>query len=853
MKGFFEKIGVKEEFNKMTASSKKQIDSCEVCGLYKSCNVSQTGLYGKGKKEILFITTFPKEESIYILEEALEALDIVLKKDCWVCPSIQCHPEREPSLKEVTCCQKRINKIIKKIKPKKIIPLGKYPINSLLLKRMNRIGEEHKWVGFSIPDYKYNCWVFPNYSLETMYNYDLDETYRNDKNVLHKLFRGSLKKAIKWKKPLPEKEDIEKKVTILTKKQDVISCLKRIKKDAKEIAFDYETTGLKPYKKGHKIVCMSIAVSSQEVFSFPVYKDTVFLKLLKEVLTDKSIKKIAQNVKFEDIWTRVILGYKPKGWVWDTMVNAHIIDNRTGITGLKFQAYIRYGILGYDQEVERYIKGTKEGENEKDGNRINLIENAPLKKLLLYCGLDSLLEFRLYEDQKKEIKNLNHSFFLKATKAFSDIQKNGIYVDKKHYIKEKIKVKKEITALKTKIRNSEELKKIEKFKRKRSNLEIKNVVSDDQLRTYLFKILKKECVERTEKGLEAVSEPVLHRYENISFIKNILQIRKLNKLRSTYIESFLREEVKGKIHPFFDLNRAVSFRSNSSNPNFQNIPVRDETAGRIARKGIIARPGEILLESDYSGLEVVIGACHHKDKNMIKYLLDPKSDMHRDTAKDIFLCEQDEISKMCRFYTKNGFVFPQFYGSYYKECAKNMWETITNERVQLESGVFVLEHFFEKGIICYEDFEEHLKSVEDILWNKRFYGYKKWKEDFYEEYCKKGYFYLKTGFKCSGFMKKNQVVNYPIQGSAFHCLLWSLVEANKIFKRDKCLGASIAAQIHDSLFVRTKEEKLKEVVGTIKRVSCVELPKAFEWITLPLNVEIKVGKNWHETTKLEID
>src|SRR4029077_4537362 len=97
-------------------------------------------------------------------------------------------------------------------------------------------------------------------------------------------------------------------------------------------------------------------------------------------------------------------------------------------------------------------------------------------------------------------------------------------------------------------------------------------------------------------------------------------------------------------------------------------------------------------------------------------------------------------------------------------------------------------------------FEEHVKKIERNFWDVRFRGYLDWKRDFYAEYLKRGRFDMLTGFRCEGVFEKNQVVNFPIQGSAFHCLLWALVDLQRWIIKNK-MGSLIVGQIHDSMLL----------------------------------------------------
>ena len=95
-------------------------------------------------------------------------------------------------------------------------------------------------------------------------------------------------------------------------------------------------------------------------------------------------------MKMEDTWENVINGITVKNWVWDTMQATHVLDNRKGITGLKFQVYVNFGVVEYDGEIEEYLKG-----DPKNANSVNRVFEADPKKLRLYCGLDALFEYKL--------------------------------------------------------------------------------------------------------------------------------------------------------------------------------------------------------------------------------------------------------------------------------------------------------------------------------------------------------------------------------------------------------------------------------------------------------------------------
>ena len=178
------------------------------------------------------------------------------------------------------------------------------------------------------------------------------------------------------------------------------------------IAFDYETTGLKPHAPGHRIVCAAVAVDQNKVFAFMIPKTKNERKPFTDLLEDSRISKMGHNIKYEDTWTAVRFRVEVQGWEWDSMQAAHVLDNRQYITGLKFQVYVNFGVIDYASEITPYLKPTSENEKKFGGNAINRIQElldqpGGEKKLLKYCAFDSFYEYML---AMKQIKKLDYDF-----------------------------------------------------------------------------------------------------------------------------------------------------------------------------------------------------------------------------------------------------------------------------------------------------------------------------------------------------------------------------------------------------------------------------------------------------------
>lgn len=378
-----------------------------------------------------------------------------------------------------------------------------------------------------------------------------------------------------------------------------------------------------------------------------------------------------------------------------------------------------------------------------------------------------------------------------------------------------------------------------------------NINSNPSLSKYLYSVLKLPPVKQTEKGGGSTDDEALKAL-NIPELNTLLEIRKWLKVRDTYFAQFIRECVDGRIHPSFNLHTVTTYRSSSSNPNFQNIPKRDKEVKNIVRGALFPSRGNLLMEVDFSGLEVMIAACYHKDSVMLRYLTDPESDMHGDMCAQIFKIKNfnrklPEFSYL-RSATKNGFVFPQFYGDYYKNNAVSLsqWCNIParkfkpGEGVKMPNSGTISDHLISVGVTTYSKFEEHLREVEYDFWNNRFKVYGQWKEKWYSDYQNKGYFDSLTGFRYRGLMRRNEVINYPVQGAAFHCLLWSFIQMDKaIYSRG--LKSRLIGQIHDSMVLDVVPEELNLIQNLVRRITTVNLQKTWDWIIVPLNVEIEVG------------
>jgi len=461
----------------------------------------------------------------------------------------------------------------------------------------------------------------------------------------------------------------------------------------------------------------------------------------------------------------------------------------------------------------------------------------------------------------KPITHEGYRLFHEGSIALAKVEANGIKIDEDYLARAKDQCKNEINRLKSQMLDDIVF---DKWKR-RFGLKA-NMGSREQLGEVIFGVMKVPYKwDRTASGRYSTDDEVL-RGLKIPFVDTFLGIERWKKAQSTYLRGIERETINGFLHPMFNLHLVSTYRGSCDSPNFQNIPIRRPEFAKLIRSAFIPRgPNRFLLEADFKGIEVVVAACYNHDPTLTAYVSDPAKDMHGDMARQCYILTKAELTKQSRYSAKNGFVFPEFYGNWYKAVARDLWRKIMELKLVTTGGMPLKEHLRKHGIRglgkCDPEcdpvegtFEYHIKEVEDDFWHRRFKVYDQWKKDWNEAYLEKGYFDTLTGFRCSAMMDRKQCVNYPIQGSAFHCLLWSLIRIQKLFHRYN-MRSLIVGQIHDSMLMDVLNRERKDVLEIIKHVTTVDLAKHWKWICVPMRVEVEaspLGGSWFEKKEIEL-
>jgi len=377
-------------------SDKGGLPKCGQCGLSKNCYSPKMEPH-KGSLDVLFVGEFPGDKDDRtgrhfvgdggeLLRNLVEDVGYDLD-ECHLTNTIICHPETFHP-KQIQYCKPNIKNTINKLKPNVIFTMGTAPLQSLIAEEYKKsIDQASKWTGWMIPSPSLNAWVCPIAHPTYIMQMRRDE-------VLLDWTRKHLTQGFKIRnRPQPlDVKDLESQVEIIIKPKLAYERLKDLNKKTGIMAFDYETTGKKPDNEAQEIVSCSFCFEGEDTFAFPWHPKLI--KIMKTILQNGKLRKVASNLKFEERWSMAKVGTRVNGWHWDTMLAAHQMDNRPKVTSLKFIAYVLLGVIDYDSHIEGYLKA-------ENSNGLNRIKEINMRDLLVYNGMDSLLEFKVMEEQQR--------------------------------------------------------------------------------------------------------------------------------------------------------------------------------------------------------------------------------------------------------------------------------------------------------------------------------------------------------------------------------------------------------------------------------------------------------------------
>ncbi|MGN0186808.1 MAG: DNA polymerase I [Paludibacteraceae bacterium] len=567
--------------------------------------------------------------------------------------------------------------------------------------------------------------------------------------------------------------------------------------------FDTETTSINVFEA--ELVGMSFAVNAHEAYYVPVPANRAeaerLLSRFKPVFEDENCGKIGQNLKF-DILVLHHYGITVKGKLFDTMI-AHYLLNPELRHGMDYLAEI---LLNYRTiHIEELI-------GLKGKNQLNM-RQVPLEKIAEYAAEDADITLQLKEALEKTIaeNHLEQLFYdieMPLVRVLAQMEENGVLID-------------DFALAQSSEILTGRMQKLEREIRQIAGEEI-NISSPKQIGELLFDKLKiADKARKTKNGQYVTDEETLESLRGKhEIIGKILEYRGLKKLLSTYIDALpkLINPTTGKIHTSFNQTVTATGRLSSSNPNLQNIPVRDEQ-GREIRKAFIAEPGCVFLSADYSQVELRIMAHLSGDKRMVA-AFENDYDIHAATAANIFKVPIENVTPEMRRKAKTA-----NFGIIYGISGFGL-----SERLQIPRGEAqkLIDGYF-------ETFPEIKNYIEQTHETARQNGYVETllhRKRFLPDITSRNAVVRK-------FAERN-AVNAPIQGTAADIIKIAMV---RIAKRlaDEGLKTEMILQVHDELNFNVPNNEIEQVKSIVK----TEMENAFR-LTVPLKVDIGIGQNWLE-------
>ena len=569
------------------------------------------------------------------------------------------------------------------------------------------------------------------------------------------------------------------------------------------LALDTETTGTDPMDA--ELVGMSFSITENQAFYVPVPAEREeAIKIVREfepVFKNEKSLKVGQNIKY-DMLVLQNYGIEVRGKLFDTMVAHYVLqpELRHNMDYLA-EIYLHYQTIHIEELIGPKGKGQK-----------NMRDLSPQEVYLYACEdadvtlkLKNILEQEL---KKNDAEKLFYEIEMPLVPVLVNIESNGVRLDtealkqsSEHFTTRLQSIEKEIYTL--------------------AEGEF-NIASPKQVGEILFDKLKiVEKAKKTKTGQYVTSEEVLESLRNKhDIIGKILEYRGLKKLLSTYIDALpqLINPKTGRIHTSFNQTVTATGRLSSSNPNLQNIPIRDED-GKEIRKAFIPDDGCSFFSADYSQIELRIMAHLSEDKNMIDAFLSGY-DIHAATTAKIYKVDIKEVTADMRRKAKTA-NFGIIYGISVFGLAERM-NVDRKEAKELIDGYFEtypqVKSYMDKSI---QVAREH-GYVETIFHRKRFLP------DINSRNA-----------VVRGYAERN-AINAPIQGSAADIIKVAMARIYERFKAEG-LKAKMILQVHDELnfSVPAKEKEI------VEQVVIEEMEKAYR-MHVPLKADCGWGTNWLE-------
>ncbi|GAB4130573.1 MAG: DNA polymerase I [Raineya sp.] len=568
--------------------------------------------------------------------------------------------------------------------------------------------------------------------------------------------------------------------------------------------FDTETTHLDALQA--QLVGISFAYLPHEAYYVPFPENQEecrqILEEFRGVFENENIEKIGQNLKY-DIAVLQNYGISVKGKLFDTMLAHYLLDaeSRHNMDFLA-EKFLQYSPVS----IETLIG--KKGANQAS------MRDVPLPQISQYAAEDADVTLQLKAKLAPQLqeKNLEKLFYQTETpliRVLATMERNGVQIDVEALGESSETLEKEIKILEEEI-----------YKKAGRTF---NIASPKQLGEVLFdemKIVKNP--KKTKTGQYATGEEILSKLaEEHPIVSDILEIRELQKLKSTYIDALplLVSPIDGRIHTSFNQAVTATGRLSSTNPNLQNIPIKTAKGREIRKAFIPSNPDFLILSADYSQIELRLMAAFSQDETLLE-AFEKGQDIHAATASKIYKVPLEQVTADMRRNAKTA-NFAILYGSTGFNLASQL-------KIPVSEATKLVETYY-KEFSAIKKFKDAMiqkarqqEYVETILGRRR---------------------YLPTINESNSIVAgqaERNAVNTPIQGSAADMIKVAMIRIHEFLEKNK-LQSKMILQVHDELVFEVHQaeiELMKENIPLLMK-NAIALPVKME-------VEVGIGKNWLE-------
>ncbi len=569
-----------------------------------------------------------------------------------------------------------------------------------------------------------------------------------------------------------------------------------------EFCFDTETTGFDLFSD--RIVGMSFAVEPARAWYLPFNEEntTEYVEILRPLFENEAIAKIGQNIKF-DLMVLRRLGIVLRGRMYDTMILHYLLDpeSRHNMNALALR-YLNYRPI----EIETLIGR---------GQKQLTMDLVGVERVKEYAAEDADITLQLKQLLYPKVcgAGLQHLYFEieePMIEVLADIEMAGVRIDSEALAEYAVEL-------------SARLHELEAAVRGEAGEPTLNINSTRQLGEVLFskmRIAEKPKMTKT-KQFCTDEEYLLTFAHKHRIVDLILEYRGVKKLLSTYVEALpqLVNRHTGRIHTSFNQAVTATGRLSSTNPNLQNIPVREEMGRRIRRAFIPSDDDHLLLSVDYSQVELRLMAHLSGDETLLAAFANDE-DVHAATAAKLFHKPIGEVTSEERRRAKTA-----NFGIIYGISAFGLSQRLEIPRKEARE---LIEGYFESYPKIKEYMERVVARAKEEGFVSTIFGRRRYLNDI-----------ASNNAVARGLAERN-AVNAPIQGSAADIMKIAMIAVHRRF-RDEGIRSQVILQVHDELVVdmlRSEQERVRAIV--------VEEMEAAARLRVRLQADAGIGTNWLE-------